>query len=124
MRIALTSNSDSGIDAEIFDHFGHTPFFMIVDIDNQSVNETTIVANPFVELHQPGEVPTFLAEQKVDLVISGGMGGKAKDLFKSNGIAVVTGASGLISDVIDQYLKNQLENNPGYEPADKHTFHQ
>lgn len=123
MRIALTSNSNLGIDAKIFDHFGHTPYFTIVDINNDLVKRTLIVGNPFVEHHQPGEVPSFLAEKDVKLIIAGGMGEKAKQLFKSKGIDVITGASGSVGDAIEEYLKGKLQSDPSYEPADKHSFH-
>ena len=123
MRIAITSNSNLGIDAKIFDHFGHTPYFTIVDIHNNLVKKTLIVGNPFVEHHQPGEVPNFLGEKEVKLIIAGGMGEKAKQLFLAKGIDVITGASGSVGDIIDLYLKGKLQNDPNYEPADKHSFH-
>jgi predicted Fe-Mo cluster-binding NifX family protein len=124
MRIAITSNSNLGIDAKIFDHFGHTPYFTIVDIHNDLVKKTIIVGNPFVEHHQPGEVPSFLAEKDVNIIIAGGMGEKAKQMFNAKGIEVITGTSGSVGDVIDLYLKGKLQNDPTYEPADKDTFHQ
>jgi predicted Fe-Mo cluster-binding NifX family protein len=123
MRIAITSDSNLGIDANIYAHFGHTPYFTVVDIQNQLVKKTTIVANPYVEKHQPGEVPTYLSKMDVNLIIAGGMGTKAKDIFKSFGIDVIAGASGVISEIIDQYLKGNLQNDVEYEPADKHKFH-
>ena len=123
MRIAITSNSNQGIDATLFDHFGHSPYFTIVDIHNTLVKRTIIVSNPFREAHQPGEIPDFLSKMDVKLVITGGMGEKAKSLFALHDIDVITGASGLVSEVIDQYLKGTLENKMDYEPADKEMFH-
>ena len=123
MRIAITSNSNLGIDAKIFDHFGHTPYFTIVDINNKLVKRTMIVGNPFVEHHQPGEVPNFLSEKEVNVIIAGGMGEKAKQLFKAKNIDVITGASGSVGDAIELFLNGKLQNDPTYEPADKHSFH-
>jgi predicted Fe-Mo cluster-binding NifX family protein len=123
MRIALTSSTNLGIDDQIFDHFGHTPYFTIVDIQNQLVKKTTIVANPFADKHQPGEVPGFLAGLDVNLVIAGGMGARAKDMFTAQNIQVISGASGLISTVIENFLNGTLQHDAAYEPADKHTFH-
>jgi predicted Fe-Mo cluster-binding NifX family protein len=123
MRIAITSNSNQGIDAGIYDHFGHSPYFTIVDFHNNLVKKTMIVGNPFVGTHQPGEVSDFLAKMDVKLVVAGGMGIKVKEMFKLHNIDVICGASGLVSDVIDQYLKGTLKDNADYESADKQEFH-
>ena len=37
------------------------------------------------------------------------MGQRAVDLFNQNQIEVVTGASGLVKDVVNSYLANNLE---------------
>ena len=63
--------------------------------------------------HQPGLLPEWLAEQGVSLVIAGGMGSRAKNLFQQNRISVVTGI--LESDpekVVQYYLDGKLDTGP------------
>ncbi len=43
--------------------------------------------------HEPGLLPTWLQEQGADIIIAGGMGSRAQELFLGKGIHVVTGAS-------------------------------
>lgn len=72
-------------------HFGHCQAFAIVDVDEQTrqITSTNSVAAPD---HQPGLLPPWLAEQGVTLVIAGGMGSRAQQLFNQRGINVITGA--------------------------------
>jgi len=72
-------------------HFGHCEHFAIFDIDEQGkkiINKDNV---PSPE-HEPGLLPKWLAEQGVSVVIAGGMGPRAVNIFQENGITVVLGA--------------------------------
>ena len=73
-------------------HFGHCEEFALVDVDEQAkrVLNTARLQPPS---HEPGALPRWLAEQKADIIIAGGMGQRAQQLFIQNGIDVVLGAS-------------------------------
>ena len=86
MRIAIpTANG------QLCGHFGHCERFTLLDVDREA---RTILATRQVEPppHEPGLLPRWLAEQETDLIIAGGMGGRAQALFAQNGIGVVVGA--------------------------------
>ena len=88
-------------------HFGHCEKFAIVEVDEQKIVKEEYISPP---VHQPGVYPAFLAEQGVSVIISGGMGQKAQDLFAQNNIQVCIGVdSGSPTDLVDLYLKNQLQ---------------
>jgi len=87
-------------------HFGHCSQFTIVEVDNQQVVKEEVIANPG---HKPGFLPKFLHQLGVNVILAGGMGQRAVDLFYQNQIEVVTGASGLVKDVVSSYLSNNLE---------------
>jgi len=72
-------------------HFGHSRRFALVDVDPEA---KTIVGSTIVEApdHQPGLLPPWLEERGVNVVISGGMGSRAKSLFEALSITVCTGA--------------------------------
>ena len=59
--------------------------------------------------HRPGFLPNYLNEQGVNVIISGGMGGGAIDIFNSHNIEVVTGASGDAKAAAQSYLKGELK---------------
>lgn len=88
-------------------HFGHCKEFALVDVeDNKITNKETIVPPP----HEPGVLPRWLHELGTDVIIAGGMGARALDLFAQNGIRVLTGAPSLTpEELVQQYLDNALE---------------
>ena len=72
-------------------HFGHCEYFALIDVDEAKKEITKKELVPAPE-HQPGLLPVWLAEKGVELVIAGGMGMSAQNLFQQRGIEVVLGA--------------------------------
>jgi len=89
-------------------HFGHCEQFALcdVDVENRTILKTTMVTPP---PHEPGLLPTWLHEQGADVIIAGGMGSRAQELFAGKGIHVVTGASPEAPEkIVGQYLRGEL----------------
>ncbi len=88
-------------------HFGHCQEFALVEVeDNQIKSKETLVPPP----HEPGVLPKWLHEQGADVIIAGGMGGRALDLFAQNGIKVMIGAPTLTpEELVEQYLDDSLQ---------------
>lgn len=86
MKIALPV--DGG---RVSGHFGHAEKFAIFEVDRSS-NAITGSSEAVPPPHEEGAIPKWLREQGVSLVIAGGLGRKAKQLFDDMGIDVVTGA--------------------------------
>lgn len=90
----------------ITEHFGHCENFMIFDVCNDKITEAKSVPNPG---HKPGFLPNFLNGLGVKVVISGGMGGGAVDIFNGLNIEVITGASGNAKTAAEMYLSGALK---------------
>ena len=90
-------------------HFGHCEEFAMVDVDEQTKEISNIVKlQP--PGHQPGVLPQWLNEQQADVIIAGGMGQRAQQLFARNNIKVVIGASDKSpEELVSAYLENTLE---------------
>jgi predicted Fe-Mo cluster-binding NifX family protein len=108
MKIAVTSETNNGLDSTVAQHFGHSPYFMLVDVENGEVTATQGVANPFVNGHAPGQIPDFIKEQKADVILSGGMGGRAIQFFEQAGIKAATGAAGTVRQALENYMGGNL----------------
>ncbi|MFO7653317.1 MAG: NifB/NifX family molybdenum-iron cluster-binding protein [Candidatus Krumholzibacteriia bacterium] len=89
-------------------HFGHCESFALVDVDPTAatiVDRRDVPAPP----HQPGLLPPWLAGQGVDVIIAGGMGQRAQDLFAAQRIRVLVGASaGSPEELVTGFLKGTL----------------
>lgn len=108
MKIAITIETNEGLDSTVAQHFGHAPFFALVDVENGEITATEVVANPFAEKHQPGEVPGFIKKQNASVMLSGGMGGRAIQFFEQAGIEAATGARGSVRQALENYLGGNL----------------
>ncbi len=89
-------------------HFGHCKSFAVLDVD---INNKKIVARNDIDAppHEPGLLPAWLGERSVELIISGGMGQKAKQLFEERDIGVVVGAPSETPEELAQaYLNGGL----------------
>jgi len=77
-------------DGKVAEHFGHCSHFALFDVDelNKEILKRQTIPSPG---HQPGLLPTWLAEQGVSAVIAGGMGSRAQALFRENRIEVIVG---------------------------------
>lgn len=92
-------------------HFGHCEKFQLFDVDpatKEITNKETFTPPP----HEPGLYPRLLGEKGANIIISGGMGPRAQELFNQNNIAVVVGANpatGSPEDIVREYLAGSLQ---------------
>ena len=90
-------------------HFGHCQEFAIAEVDEHTKNIITI-NNLQPPAHQPGVLPAWLHEQGANVIIAGGMGQRAQQLFTQNDIKVVIGAPAQTPDeIIMAYLDGTLQ---------------
>ena len=100
MKIAVASEGNV-----VTGHFGHCDSFILFNAENGVIVGQQTVPNPG---HRPGFLPNFLADQGVNVIISGGMGGGAVEIFNERNVEVVVGASGEAKDAVERYLKGEL----------------
>ena len=93
-------------DGKLTAHFGHCQEFSLIEVEgNKITKKETLVPPP----HEPGVLPAWLHELGASVIIAGGMGGRALNLFEQNGIKVVTGASaGEPEELVNSYLNKTL----------------
>jgi predicted Fe-Mo cluster-binding NifX family protein len=104
MRIAIPLTA-----GKLSQHFGHCEQFAIIDVDSDSKNikSQELVLPP---AHEPGVLPRWLAGLHVELIIAGGMGQRAQQLFAQSGIDVIVGAvHDNPQELVSQYLAGQLQ---------------
>ena len=86
-------------------HFGHTKEFALYTVKENNDVEVKFVTPP---PHEPGVLPKFLAEQGIDVIVTGGMGQMAVNLFNNQNIDVILGAKGSIEQNLTEYVGGLL----------------
>lgn len=90
-------------------HFGHCDEFAVFEIDDAS-NKILGQTRHTPPDHEPGVLPKWLYGMGVNVIIAGGMGQRAQELFKQNEITVIIGAkSAPPEQLVSSYLGKSLE---------------
>ena len=90
----------------VAEHFGHCENFRIFEEVDGKIKSEQTVANPG---HKPGFLPNYLADLGVNVIIGGGMGGGAVEIFNERGVEVVVGAKGDPKTAVIAYLEGRLK---------------
>jgi len=122
MRIAIPAEDNRGLDSNVCPHFGRARFFVLVDVEGGKLVNVDVVSMPF-ERHMPGDIPNFLRNKGVELVIAYGVGRRAMEFFENLGIKVITGASGRVGDVVEGYLRDKLNLDEEWQVRDEFKKH-
>jgi len=96
------------VDGLLCPHFGHCQEFAVIEVntDDNSISNIEMLTPP---VHEPGVLPAWLSQLGCNVVISGGMGGRAQDIFVQNGIKVIVGAPSEKPEiVVKAYLEGKL----------------
>jgi len=101
IKIAVASENEM-----VTEHFGHCINFNIFEAENNQIVKSVSIANPG---HKPGFLPNFLNDMGVNVIISGGMGGGAIEIFNEKDIEVIVGAAGKAKEAAEAYLKGMLK---------------
>ena len=101
MKIAIPTEGE-----EVSPHFGRAPEFTLVEIEEGRAAKREKIANPG---HQTGFLPSFLSDQGVTHVVTGGAGQRAQSLFAQYDIELLLGVTGKVDEVIEKILQGSLE---------------
>ena len=104
MRIAIPMAA-----GKLCAHFGHCEEFALIDVDadkKEITHEERVDAPP----HQPGLLPRWLFERGANVIVAGGMGMRAQQLFAEQDIRVIVGAppdepANVVNDLLHDRLR-------------------
>ncbi len=101
MRIAVTYSN-----GEVFQHFGKTEQFKVYEVEDNKVVSSEVTGNNGLG-HEA--LAGLLADNKINLLICGGMGEGAKNALAESGVEVISGAQGDADAAVEAYLRGELE---------------
>jgi predicted Fe-Mo cluster-binding NifX family protein len=124
MKIAIPHEN-----GRLHGHFGGCREFALIDLDTEKKVALRTEVLPAPD-HQPGAFPRWLREKGVEVVIAGGIGKRALEIFSRHGITVRAGTpDARIQDLVASFLSGQLTASPegcehhGHDHGHSHHHH-
>ena len=115
MRIAVTYEN-----GEIFQHFGHTQFFKVYDVEDGKIISAEVVDT---NGSGHGALAGLLNSLNANVLICGGIGGGAQMALKMAGIELFGGVSGDADKAVEEYVAGKLSYNPDVK-CNHHDHHE
>lgn len=106
MKIAMPARN-----GQVNEHFETTQEFAIIELENGKVKETKILSNEGLQ-HNHGGIANMLKNEKIEVIICGGIGGHMIQALEKLGIKVVNGAAGPLASVAEAYAAGKLVTRP------------
>ena len=115
MKIAVSTTGQT-LDSTVEARFGRCPYFLIV---NPATLEFEAIANTNSGLGGGAGIQSaqLLAEKGASVVLTGRCGPNALQVLEKAGIRVVTGVTGSVSQVVQQFTAGSLKTAPPEQTA-------
>lgn len=114
MKIAVTYEN-----GEVFQHFGHTEYFKVYEVENGQIVKAEVVDT---NGSGHGALAGVLQQLGVNTLICGGIGGGARNALDAAGIAIYGGVSGSADEAVAAFLEDRLNFDPDAK-CDHHDHH-
>ena len=107
--VAVPSVAPGGLDAPVGDHYGNCDLYTLVRLAGGSITETMVIPNSPCEDNWWAAQGRLLAENGVNILISGGIGMKPVNVFYQEGIEVYYGGGfRTVEDVVAALVDGRL----------------
>lgn len=110
---------DRGMDEQVGEHFGRVPYYTIIDTETGTVNP---VSNTSEHAGGHGYPAEILGNMGIEVMICGGLGRRAIQMFEQMGIMVFVGARGTVRDAVESFQNGRLEAATDKNACAQHTF--
>jgi len=110
VRIVIPVVDESGLDSQISEHFGRTPFFAVIDLDEKGhVIKQKTIPNAGEHFGGGGRRAGFILNLKPNVIIAYGMGPRGLDIYQNEHVAVLRANADTVKDIIAAYNREELE---------------
>ena len=109
MKLAIPSETGEGLTSIRSGHFGHTPWFTIVTIENDQVTNVEAVKNIDHDEVGCGGVIEFAAGLGIDAIMTAGMGRPPFMRFSQLGVKVyLEQQTPIVSDAVKRFIAGDV----------------
>jgi len=110
ISIAVASADLQGLEGSVSQHFGRCPAYTLVEVLEGAIHDSRVEHNPFEDGHAPGQIPHFIAGLGAQVIITGGIGGRAIEFFRHQGVEVAAGYAGTVRKAVEAFLRGETYN--------------
>ena len=106
MKLCISSTGKD-LDADVDSRFGRCPYFLIIDTETMEIN---VLSNESI-MSSGGagiQAAQMVVKTGVTTVVTGNIGPNAFETLHAADIKVITGAHGIIKEVVEKYKKGEL----------------
>jgi len=109
-RIVVPAVNESGLNAQLAEHFGRAPYFAVIDLDKSGeVSNIETVANVGEHAGGSGQTHDHILKLKPNAIIVYGMGPRGLMGFQQSGVAVLKANANTVKEVIAAYKNDKLQ---------------
>ncbi len=119
MKVCIPTMGEKGIEEYVGEHFGRVPTYTLVDTET---NEVTVIDNTSEHTGGSGYPPEIIAKTGAEVMLCGGLGGRAVMMFEERGIMVYVGATGTVKDAIQMWQDGKLQAATNENACRQHAF--
>ena len=106
MKVCFPVYKDEGVNSTVYDHFGSSPEFIIVNTELQTV--ITIDNNDLDHVHGACNPVMAVGGNKIDAVVVGGIGAGALMKLNADGIKVYKAVKEIVKENLELLKDNRL----------------
>ncbi|AKB52155.1 putative transcriptional regulator [Methanosarcina barkeri str. Wiesmoor] len=117
MKVSIPTKDENGMEGVVEPHFGKAPTYTIIDTET---NQVTVIPNTSEHMGGTGLPPEYLHNNGVNIMLCGGLGFKAVNMFESYGIEVFVGAGGTVRDTFEAWKAGKLQNATAENSCSEH----
>jgi predicted Fe-Mo cluster-binding NifX family protein len=107
IRLAVPVRSPDGLSSKVFEHFGKSDDFAIIDMESDSIKSFGFLNNPSRESQK--KAADFLADHGVNIVIAGSIGPCMIKILLDRGVKLFMNAEGTVNDAIEDFKAGKLK---------------
>jgi predicted Fe-Mo cluster-binding NifX family protein len=121
MRICIPTETDEGVVAKVYGHFGSAPYFTVYDSRQKSYE--TIDNSNQRHVHGTCHPMTSLTGKNIDAIVCIGMGSRAVLSLNDAGIKTYRANGETVEQIVSQLESNRLEEITVEDACSQHRCH-
>lgn len=108
-KIVVPTENQEGINAIVAEHFGRTPYFTVVELDNGKIVTVSTVTNTSEHVGGVGTAFEQIIALEPKAILVNGMGPRGIMNFNNAGVKVLRANAQVVNKLVESYTAGQLE---------------